>query len=192
MDYYYQNPELPGGKITHDGSNLGVLLIHGFTATTTEVRHLAEFFIKKGCTVIAPLLPGHGTSPSDLNKTKLADWINCIEENYSCLKEKCDDVIVGGESMGGVLSLYLAEKHSDISAVLLYSTALSVGKLKYSKLLRYFFPIIDKNIPDDELAWKGYTVYPLWAASQFYRLTKEVKRNLSKVKVYCGCFYRQY
>jgi carboxylesterase len=182
MDHYYQNLELPGGTITHYGSKIGVLLIHGFTATTAEVRLLAEFFIKLGWTVIAPLLPGHGTSPSDLNKTKFIDWINCIEENLSYLEDKCDSIIVGGESMGGVLSLYLAENHSEISALLLYSTALSVGKLKFSKVLKYFYPIIDKNIPNDGLAWKGYTVYPLWAADHFYRLTKIVKKNLLKVK----------
>lgn len=182
MNHKFQNPELPGGTITHDGSKTGVLLIHGFTATTLEVKLLADFFINLGCTVIAPLLPGHGTSPGDLNKNKLTDWTNCIEENYLLLEDKCDSIIVGGESMGGVFSLYLAEKHSGISALLLYSTALSVGKLKFSMLLKYFFPIIDKNLPADGLAWKGYTVYPLWAADQFYRLTKMVKRNLSMVK----------
>ncbi|MDO9546998.1 MAG: alpha/beta fold hydrolase [Pelolinea sp.] len=181
IDHFHQNPELPGDPINFIGSKTGVLLIHGFTATTAEVRLLAGYFIKLNFTVIAPLLPGHGTTPKDLNKTKFVDWTNCVENNYSILREKCDSVIVGGESMGGVLSLWLAEKYSNISALLLFSTALSVGKLKYSKLLKYFSPIIDKNIPDDELAWKGYTVYPLWAADQFYRLTKNVKRNLSDV-----------
>ena len=186
------NFDLPGGSIFHDGNKLGVLLIHGFTATTSEVRILAESFIKKGCTVSAPLLPGHGTSPDDLNQTKIDDWIKCVDESYIFLKEKCDSVIVGGESMGGVLSLYLAEKYPEISALLLYSTALSVKRLKYSKILKYFHPYQDKNTPDDGLPWKGYSVYPLNAADQFHKLTRIVKNKLSSVIsptiVFQGCY----
>jgi carboxylesterase len=176
------NTELPGGPIEHKGSKTGVLLIHGFTATTSEVRILAKSFIKHGCTVSAPLLPGHGTSPEDLNLTKVNNWIKCIEDSYTKLKEKCDSIIVGGESMGGVLSLYMAENNPEISAILLYSTALSVKRLKYSKILKYFHPFLDKNSPSDGLSWKGYSVYPLWAAHQFYKLTRLVKRKLSLVK----------
>jgi carboxylesterase len=77
----YQNPNLAGGTINHSGNNIGVLLIHGFTATTAEVRFLADHFIKQDCTVIAPLLPGHGTDPSDLNKQKFIDWIKCVEKD---------------------------------------------------------------------------------------------------------------
>ena len=179
----YQNPHLPGGMIKHNGNNIGVLLIHGFTATTAEVRFLADHFIKQDCTVIAPLLPGHGTDPSDLNKQKFTDWIKCVEKDLIILQNKCELVIVGGESMGGVLSLYLAENHPDIAALLLYSTALLVGNLKYAGLLKFATSAIEKNKPDDGLPWQGYTVYPLWAADQFHRLTKKVKNNISKVEV---------
>jgi carboxylesterase len=99
------------------------------------------------------------------------------------LQNKCELVIVGGESMGGVLSLYLTENHPDIAALLLYSTALLVGNLKYAGLLKFATSVIEKNKPDDGLPWQGYTVYPLWAADQFHRLTKKVKNNISKVEV---------
>jgi carboxylesterase len=188
----YKNPHLPGGNIIHIGNNVGVLLIHGFTATTAEVRFLADHFIKQGCTVIAPLLPGHGTEPSDLNKQKFTDWINCVEKSLKTLHNKCESVIVGGESMGGVLGLYLAENHPDIAALLLYSTALLVGQLKYARLLKYVTSTIDKNKPDDGLPWQGYTVYPLWAADQFNLLTKNVKNNISRVEVPTIIFQGKY
>jgi len=179
----YQNPHLASRTINHSGNNIGVLLIHGFTATTAEVRFLADHFIKQDCTVIAPLLPGHGTDPSDLNKQKFIDWIKCVEKDLIILQNKCELVIVGGESMGGVLSLYLAENHPDIAALLLYSTALLVGNLKYAGLLKFATSAIEKNKSADGLPWQGYTVYPLWAADQFHRLTKKVKKNISKVEV---------
>jgi Esterase/lipase len=61
----FQNPQLKGKSIYWPGNATGVLLIHGFTATTAEVRLLADAFKKQGLTVSAPLLPGHGTSPQD-------------------------------------------------------------------------------------------------------------------------------
>jgi len=188
----YKNPHLPGGTINHSGNNIGVLLIHGFTATTAEVRFLADHFIKHDCTVIAPLLPGHGTEPSDLNKQNFIDWINCVENNLKILQSKCVSVIVGGESMGGVLGLYLAENYPDIAALLLYSTALLVGNLKYAGLIKFAISTVEKNKPDDGLPWQGYTVYPLWAADQFHRLTKKVKSNISRVEVPTIIFQGKY
>jgi len=188
----YKNPHLPGGTITHNGNNIGVLLIHGFTATTAEVRFLTDHFIKQDCTVMAPLLPGHGTEPSDLNKQKFIDWINCVEKSLKILQSKYESVIVGGESMGGVLGLYLAENYPDIAALLLYSTALLVGNLKYAGLLKFATSSIEKHKLDDGLPWQGYTVYPLWAADQFYRLTRKVKNNISKVKVPTIVFQGKY
>ncbi len=180
---YLKNPQLEGGTFEYTGSKLGILLIHGFTATTTEIRLLADHFKKKGLSVYAPLLPGHGTSAHELNRTKYFQWTTCVEQAYMYLSGKCNQVLIGGESMGGVLSLYLAEKYPEISALFLFSTALMVKRLKYAKYIKYFQPIKDKKLPDDELPWKGYTVYPTFAADQFFRLTRLVKASLSKVSV---------
>jgi len=178
----FEHPELDGRTFFLKGNRTGVLLIHGFTATTIEVRWLAEFLNKKGLTISAPLLPGHGTTPEDLNDKKYTDWLECVETAYMTLSENCSQVIVGGESMGAVLSLYLAEKYADIKALLLYSPALKISNLKYSKLLKYFIPIIGKNNSDDLMPWQGYSVYPLFAASELSVLQRVVAKNLNKVK----------
>ncbi len=178
----FEHPELDGRTFLLNGNQTGVLLIHGFTATTIEVRWLAEFLNKKGLTISAPLLPGHGTTPEDLNDKKNTDWIECVEAAYLALSETCSQVIVGGESMGAVLSLYLAEKYPDIKALLLYSPALKITKLKYSKFIKYFIPIIRKNNYDDLMPWQGYSVYPLFAASELSVLQKVVAKNLNKIK----------
>lgn len=59
---YMINPELDGSSITWQGGKTGFLLLHGFTATTAEVRPLGEALHAAGHTVSAPLLPGHGTT----------------------------------------------------------------------------------------------------------------------------------
>lgn len=188
----FEHPELDGKSFFLNGNQIGVLLIHGFTATTVEVRWLADYLSSKGLTVNAPLLPGHGTTPEDLNKRNYAEWIECVENLYNKLKKTCQRVIVGGESMGAVLTLYLAENHPEIKALLLYSPAIKIASLKYSKILRHLFPIIRKKDYDEIMPWQGYSVYPLFAASELLRLQKFVINNLHKVQqplvVFQGAF----
>jgi len=177
----FEHPELDGKTFFLNGNQIGVLLIHGFTATTVEVRMLADFFSKKGFTVSAPLLPGHGTTPEDLNKRKYGEWIKCVEDSYHLLMKTCTKVIIGGESMGAVLSLHLAESHPEINALLLYSPAIKITSLKYSKILRHLFPFIRKKDYDEIMPWQGYTVYPLFAASELLQLQKLVIQKLHQV-----------
>ena len=56
------NPELEGGSFFWKGGGTGVLLLHGLTATTAEVRPLAKCLLVEGYTVSGILLPGHGTT----------------------------------------------------------------------------------------------------------------------------------
>ena len=178
----FQNPELEGKSFYWQGNATGILLIHGFTATTAEVRLLADGFKNLGLTISAPLLPGHGTTPQDLNNRRYSEWQDCVENAYQELRKSCKHVIVGGESMGAVLALFLAEQHPEINALLLYSPAISVGSLKYSAYLKYFIPFMEKtnNDPNDK-SWQGYTVYPVKAAHEFAKLQKIVTNKLGEV-----------
>ncbi|MCJ7696498.1 MAG: hypothetical protein MUO40_13895, partial [Anaerolineaceae bacterium] len=77
---FIKNPQLDGETFLLEGNNTGVLLFHGFTATTTEVRLIGECLNKDGFTISAPLLPGHGTHPKDLNRVSWRDWVDCGEK----------------------------------------------------------------------------------------------------------------
>ena len=55
---YILNPELEGGSFFWKNGETGVLLLHGLTATTAEVRPLAKSLLKEGYTVSGILLPG--------------------------------------------------------------------------------------------------------------------------------------
>lgn len=182
MEPNFQNRHLNGNPINfHGEKNTGVLLIHGFTATTIEVSRLAKYFIDNNYSVSAPLLPGHGTTPQDLNTKTYTEWIGCVEKSFIEIRKRCDYIFVAGESMGAVLTLYLAEKYQDIKAIYLFSPALLVSRLRYAGLIKFLRPLMDKNQPEDDLPWQGYTVYPTKAAHEFYKLTNFVKKSLSKV-----------
>jgi len=177
----FQNPDADGKSFFLEGNDVGIVLIHGFTATTVEVRALGEYFNKIGFSVAAPLLPGHGTTPEEMNKCKWSDWTSAVEKTYLELAKKCKVVFVGGESMGGVLSLYLGSEIPEIRGLLLYAPALKAGMLKYAKFIRLFKKILLKKNYDPDTVWQGYTVYPLNAAAELYKLQQIVKRRLPKI-----------
>jgi carboxylesterase len=95
----------------------GVLLIHGFAGTPPELRHLGEVLAANGFRCHAPVLPGHGTTPEDLERTRWQDWAECVAESFDALASECDDVMVAGQSMGGTLALHLAAHDLRVRAV---------------------------------------------------------------------------
>ena len=109
------NPHLDGDPFFLEGSKTGVFLSHGYTATAAEVRLLADKLHVAGYTVAGPLLAGHGTKVEDLNNATWQDWVESGEETLQKLFETCDQVWVAGESMGGVVALYLAAQNPKIA-----------------------------------------------------------------------------
>lgn len=181
----YQNPHLDGSTFFLPGGSTGILLFHGFTATTVEVRPLAEYLNQAGYTINAPLLPGHGTSPEDMLKVHWQDWISCAERALKELANQCENVIVAGESMGGLLSLYLASQHTSIRGIMVYAPALKIDGIWKAYLLTPFKKIVPKGyIKDDEeelFPWQGYNVLPLPAVIQLNHLQKVVLKRLRKI-----------
>src|SRR5512134_2031037 len=102
------NPHLEGDSFYWPGGPSGILLAHGFTATTAEVRPLARILLDQGYSVAGPLLPGHKTTLEEMNRCRWQDWAGAIETAYRQMAARCERVFVGGESMGGLLALYLA------------------------------------------------------------------------------------
>ena len=180
------NPHLDGDPFYWEAGPTGVLLLHGLTATPAEVRLLAEDLHAAGHTVMAPLLPGHGTRPEDLNEVRWRDWAWEVEQAYHLLATNCDQVFVGGESTGGVLALHLAAKYAEIAGVLCYAPAIQLA-LPMSQMVRLYVaaPLIEalpKESGDNNPYWQGYTVNPLWAVVELVRLGREVRRNLAQIR----------
>lgn len=168
-----------------EGGSTGILLIHGFTATTAEVRPLAEFLHKNGYTISAPLLPGHFTQPQELNQVKWQDWAAEVEKSFQNMAEKCNPVIVGGESTGALLSLLLAIKYPSIKAVLLYAPALRLNLSAINRIKLHLFapfvPYIPKPNLDDNPYWQGYPVNPLKGTLQLLKLQSHLLPRLEQV-----------
>jgi carboxylesterase len=175
------HPHLQGGSFFFPGNDTGILLIHGYTATTAEVRLLADRFEPLGYTIAAPLLPGHGTTLDELDRCHWSDWTNAAEAAYSDLKPRVKRIIIAGESMGGLLSLYLAANHPEVALVLVYSPAVKVKNLWQCQFIYPFVPYIPKKSLDDEMPWQGYRYNSIKAGAELYKLQRHVKRNTRSI-----------
>jgi carboxylesterase len=103
---------LPGAEpFEHDGSDVGVLLCHGYTGTPQSLRGWAEHLAAEGYTVSLPRLPGHGTTWQELNRTRWQDWHATVDTAFRALHARCGSVVVAGLSMGGTLATRVAQEH---------------------------------------------------------------------------------
>ena len=94
-------------------ARIGVLLIHGLTGTPAEMRLLGKGLNKQGFTVYGVQLAGHCGSMEDLVSTRWTDWLGSAESGLQRFTAHVDHVVVGGLSMGALLSLAVAERHPD-------------------------------------------------------------------------------
>ncbi len=114
-----------------EGSEIGILLSHGFIGTPQSVEYVGRRLGELGYSVLAPRLKGHGTHHHDLEKCGYQDWYQSLKEGYEELKKSCSTILIMGQSMGGTLSLCLAAEKVDIDGIILINPALSVPSLEY-------------------------------------------------------------
>jgi carboxylesterase len=170
-----------------DGGATGVLLCHGFTGSPASMRPWGEQLAAAGCTVDLPRLPGHGTTWQELNLTRWDDWYSTVERALVQLAERCRTVFVMGLSMGGTLTLRLAEQHPDlITGVAVVNPIVhSESKaLRALPLLRHVVPSMPGVVNDikkpgqDEV---GYDRLPLQALYSLTQAWPDVRRGLGTI-----------
>ncbi len=182
----FVNPHLEGDAFYWTGSDRGVLLIHGFTATTAEVRPLGKILHQNGYTISGPLLPGHFSHPDDLNQVHWEGWVEAVEAAYQRLAASCRIVFLGGESTGGLLALYLAIQHPDAAGILAFAPALRLTYSWFDILRLHLFAPFLASVPKSSLdgsdQWQGYRVNPLKGAIQLLELQNAVYPRLNEIK----------
>jgi carboxylesterase len=177
-----------GAPFSHDGGDVGVLLIHGFPGAPGSLLQWAEHLARAGYTVRLPLLPGHGTRWQDANRTTFADWLGTVTASLHELSGRCRAVVVCGQSMGGTLTLRLAELFPDAMAgiVLVNPSVLTLRKdAKYLlPVLRYVLPAypgIVGDIAKPDVVEPGYKWIPVKAMYTLSRAWPVVRAELPKV-----------
>lgn len=141
---------------------VGVVVVHGFTASALATRPLGQRLAAEGFSVEVPLLPGHGTSARDLARTRYADWRASAALAVETLARGCDQVIVVGHSMGGTVALDLAARGAHPLAGVVTINALVLGReqliAKVAPVLQYVLPFVPRDaagMPTDDIAKPG-------------------------------------
>jgi carboxylesterase len=181
-------PLLPGAEpFHHAGGPVGVVLCHGFTGSPQSMRPWGQALAAAGLTVALPRLPGHGTRWQDANMTTFADWYACIEREFLALRERCDQVFVMGLSMGGTLSLRLAELHGRDVAGLVVVNPSVIGldpRLRVLPVLHRVLPSlggIASDIKKPGVTELAYDRVPLRALASLVKAWGVVRADLPQV-----------
>jgi carboxylesterase len=168
-NYHLLNNHLAGEPFLWAGGPVGVLLSHGYTATTAEVRPVAHLLHSRGFTVAGTLLPGHGDSPEAMNRCRWQDWVAALEADYLRLAQRCERVFIGGESMGGLLTLVLASQYPEIAGVLSYSPAVKIplrARVQAHVVRPFKSEVVKRSLEEIHPDWHGYRVHPVSAFHQ--------------------------
>ncbi|MFH1356947.1 MAG: alpha/beta fold hydrolase [bacterium] len=181
--------------IFRKGSNqAAVLLIHGFTGTPDCLRYVANYLHSLSFTVSAPLLPGHGSTREKLAKTDWKEWYQTVKQAYSDLKKDYARIYVVGLSLGGLLSLKLAQDYPDnIHAMACLATPTKLNKWAEKLLpiitntpLKYMYRYQKKLEPDVKDPHARINFYdidhmPISCIQSIIKLQKLVRTDMSKI-----------
>jgi esterase/lipase len=110
-DSHRKDPET-GRPLLLEGRSdrLGIVLSHGYLASPGEVRRLGEHLNALGHTVYLVRLKAHGTSPERLHTVAWSDWLESFDRGYAIVRNRCESVLCGGFSTGGLLALLAAAR----------------------------------------------------------------------------------
>ena len=181
---------LPGAEpFSHDGSaEIGVLLCHGFTGSPQSMAPWGDRLADAGFTVTCPLLPGHGRTWQEMNRTGWPDWYREVDQAFEDLRTRCRSVFVMGLSMGGTLSLRLAERHgAEVAGLVLVNPSILTLRKDAA-----FLPVLSKVLPSmpgisndikkPDATELAYRRLPLRAAASLSKLWQVVRGDLERVE----------
>jgi carboxylesterase len=97
------------------------LILHGLGGSRSELAPLIDRLILEGCTVAAPVLPGHDFEALGpvMPGSTWPEWIATAEASFEELARSGRPVVVIGFSTGGTLGLLLADRRPVARLVLL-------------------------------------------------------------------------
>ena len=172
-----------------DRGPIGCVLLHGFTAAPKEMRRLGHYLAARDYTVRGVRYAGHGTSPQDLASTTWHDWVASAEAAVAELRGRCSQVWAIGLSLGGLISLYLAERQL-VDGVCALAPAVFPPdrRMALARFLRPFMPYTRKGLADlhdpSALAEHAdYDRFPTRAVAQLHSLMVHTRRRLPQINV---------
>ena len=175
-----------------------MLLIHGFPTTPAMYSHASERLKADGWDVYAPLIPTFGADWHDFEKTNFSSWYAWIEEYYRNLRKSYKTLCVIGTSMGGAMTLKLAEREKPdaivtVGAPVVYNSffryhVITQWGAYFGRIIALFTPSLGADIVtgkpnsnDGNEEWLGYKgQFPAQGISLIWNL-KPIRKELSVI-----------
>lgn len=173
-----------------EGGQDAVLLIHGFTGSAGHMRPLGDALHQAGFTVQGILLPGHGTTTAAMQAEGGAGpWKEASFAAYRELRAKYRTVSVMGLSMGGLLTLILAEAKPAPTCIVTFAAAILLANrlAPLAPVMGLFTDIMEQPIPpergEDFLNDYdvGYSGTPVRCISDLRQLSQEARHSLGEI-----------
>ncbi|MCL4693294.1 MAG: alpha/beta fold hydrolase [Candidatus Hydrogenedentes bacterium] len=101
-----------------ENATKAALFVHGIAGSGNNFRQVPDCLAAEGWRVRVILLPGHGTTPKDLEHVSADTLIDTVVTEAEALRKKHGKVILVGHSMGGALSTVAASK-TDVDGLVL-------------------------------------------------------------------------
>lgn len=171
---------------TFEAGERAVLLLHGFTGNSADVRMLGRYLEGKGYTCHAPIFKGHGEAPEELVKYTPEDWWEDVLEGYQLLKDKgFEEIAVAGLSLGGVFSLKLAYTYPIKAAIPMCAPMyfrseenMLEGIYKYAKEYKQLEGKDDEQVEKEMEKFKELQVKPIKALQD---LITDVRKQIDHI-----------
>jgi carboxylesterase len=179
---YFHRGE-PGG--------IGCLLIHGLTASPTEVMPIAKYLVENDprLWVSAIRLPGHGTTPADLRRCRRSHWRQAVRDGFEELSQSCAAVHLVGVSMGAILAADLVQDGASVETLTMLAPPFRVKSATswMVPVMKHFMPYKRKSTASIENHRAknlfSYDCYPLASLAEMWKLASEVQDRLREIRV---------
>lgn len=188
-----------GEPFFHRGNDIGVLCLHGLTASPDEMRWLGhDLHARYGYTVYGTRHVGHSVDYTHMHRARWEDWYLTGIDGYHVLRQQCKKIFVTGLSMGGLITLLMGA-NLDLDGIIVIAAPLNIPSkiLPYAKYIQWVMPSYETPDTTDfpkrllaEQRRRGFPAvgrlrYRRWATrgvAELYELMHVVKGRLPLIQ----------
>lgn len=170
------------------GGRAAVLCLHGLTGTPYEVRPVAQALVERGLRARGPWMAGHERGHEALARTRFEDWVELAETELAALRAEHEQVFLVGVSMGGLVSLRLAQTRA-VDGLVVIGTPLALHPVlpwlaRLLRPVRPFRPKRGSDIQDPAARARhpGLEAMPLAAVGELVRMQRTVVPALAQIR----------
>ncbi len=185
-----------GAPFLHAGHAPCVVAFHGFTGTTSELKPLLVRLADRGYAVHAPLLPGHGSTPADLQAATFDVWASAMRREVEAARRRHGRVVLCGFSLGSLVAAEIAaDRPEGLEGLVLLGNAVTLtapvrALLGFVDRRSWTFPdwyllklwSADVRDPEQRKRIAAYDRDPLRAALEVYRAGRRVEARLPFIR----------